>query len=643
MRKPLAVVLLSLWSCSPEALEALERHEAQINELSHHVKVRFDDGAARLTVTRKFRNDTLQYEELNRQLQLPAEAIATSMRVSDGTGAPVSATLTTTEEAAARWDMLTGFGEAAPSLVAKLDWGSGDDLDFSLFGLAPGETATVEYELELRPEYFAGELSFVYPREDEGHPAPTFQGVTTLVDTEVGYQLRQSNDFTEPFTARWATYPLEVNRSLWRLELDVKAQLGETPVRPTGVFVIDASHSEGPEGIAAQLELIEPYLANVREAQVELVIYRRFAERVFGRFVPGSDVPRMLATIPPEKFAPANGSNLELGARLAAEVLAQAGGVSSRVVLFTDEQVSFAFTNEHAIQALALAPRDTIVHLVQRSSGGSGELDERRDDTSELSPIAAATGGVFFRIDGRPLDPVLSSDTMLGLVRPVRIDSLDVTADELGMLNDTSTLHEGSAIRRMEIDKAPDEIVVTGKLWARELRQVLRVDRRLSDQLPGLSIGDSSVRWTLSDDELRTVAYVSHAVSPVTSFFSAPPEAAASTVGRTEGLGLSGVGVSCGCGGVGGTIGCSIGHAKQGPDFDQLLRGLIAPVVNACRHHGDPSLAKLQLEATGDEIVAINVNAGSPSLAECLTEGIWQLRLSSDFYAHRTYELDALE
>jgi hypothetical protein len=225
----------------------------------------------------------------------------------------------------------------------------------------------------------------------------------------------------------------------------------------------------------------------------------------------------------------------------------------------------------------------------------------------------------------------------------VRIDSLDITAAELGTLNDTSTLHEGSAIRRMEIDKAPDEIVVTGKLWARELRQVLHVDRRLADQLPGLSIGDSSVRWTLSDDELRAVAYVSHAVSPVTSFFSAPPEAAASTAGRTVGLGLSGVGSSLGCGGVGGTTSCTLSCGTVGPDFNALLRGLIVPTVNACRQHGDPSLAKLQLEATGDEIVAVNVNADSASLAECLTEGIWQLRLSSDFYAHRTYELDSLE
>ena len=75
------------------------------------------------------------------------------------------------------------------------------------------------------------------------------------------------------------------------------------------VFAIDASHSEGPEGIAAQLELIEPYLANVPDAQVELVICRRHAERLFGRFVPASDVARLLASTQAERLAPGNGSN----------------------------------------------------------------------------------------------------------------------------------------------------------------------------------------------------------------------------------------------------------------------------------------------------------------------------------------------
>lgn len=642
MRKPTLAVVLFLSSCSPEALEALERHDEQVNELSHHVQVRFDDGSARLTVTRKFRNDTLQYQELTRQLQLPDDAIATSLRVSTGTAAPLSGTLTTAEDAAARWDLLTSFGDAAPSVVAKLDWGTEGALDLALFGLAPGETATVEYDLELRPHYFAGELSFEYPRDEEG-PAPEFLGADRI-DTENGSRLRVSRDFVEPFTARWATYPLEVDRSLWRLELDVKAQLAPTPVRPNVVFVIDGSHSEGPEGIAAQLELIEPYLANVREAQVEVVIYRRFAERLFGRFVTGSDVARLLATLPPERLAPGNGSNLELGARLGAEALAGAGGVTSRMVIFTDQQLPFGFTNARAIEAVSAAPRDTIVHVVERSGGESGELAERRDDAAQLSPLAASTGGVFFHLDGRALDPVLSADTMLGLVRPIRIDSLDLHVEGVEALGDEGSLSEGSSIRRMDVGAAPgEELVITGKLWAQELRQVVRLDRRLADQLPGLSIGDDSIRWALSDDELRTVASVSHAVSPVTSFFSAPPDAAASTVGRTIGLGLLGSGGSIGCGGVSNSTRCGFGFARQGPDFDTLLRGLIAPAVNACRQHGEPKLANLKLEATGDEIVEVDVGAESPELAECLIEGLWLLRLTPEFTGHRVYQLQSLE
>ena len=65
--------------------------------------------------------------------------------------------------------------------------------------------------------------------------------------------------------------------------------------------------------------------------------------------------------------------------------------------------------------------------------------------------------------------------------------------------------------------------------------------------------------------------------------------------------------------------------------------------MNACRQHGDPREANLRLEATGDEIVELDVGAASPDLAECLMENLWQLRLTPEFTSHRVYELDSLE
>ena len=83
MRKlPFAAAVFSLFACSPEDLAALhQRVEANVNELSHKVSVRFEDGAARLTVKRQLRNDTTEFQSLNRHLELPEGAVATSLRV----------------------------------------------------------------------------------------------------------------------------------------------------------------------------------------------------------------------------------------------------------------------------------------------------------------------------------------------------------------------------------------------------------------------------------------------------------------------------------------------------------------------------------------------------------------------------------
>ncbi len=650
MRKPtLVAAVLSLFACSPEDLAALHRAAvAQVNELNHEVSVRFEDGAARLTVRRQLRNDTGSHQALSKRFELPEGAIATALRVgTDGRWAP-PATLSGNEEAAARWDLLRAPGTAAPSTLGLLEWGGEGSLDFQLFGLAPGATVDVEYDLELAPEYAAGELQFDYPREETeaGWLAPRFElgpsTLTEVVDEEstqaTAYQLKRRDDPRDVVNARWATYPIDTGRTLWRLEVDAAAELGKAPVQPNVVFVIDGSHSEGPEGIAAQLELIAPYLANARDAQVELVIYRRFAERLFGRFVPASQVPALLASLPPERLAPANGSQLELGAGLAAELLARVGG-TGRIVLFTDEALRFGFSNQLALDALQAAPRDTVLHLVDRSAPGSGELTEQRDDTDPLSPIAAAHGGIFLRVGGHANDPVLSADTLLGLVRPVRIDSFAV--ETAGVWNIDSELREGASVRQTELgEDPPSEVILTGKIWAREFRRVVPTDAALSNRLPGVAVGERSVRYALSDDELRTVAFLSHAVSPVTSYLAAPPEAAPSTIGlqerELEGMGMHGFG----CGGCGGSTSCGWSTARVGPDLVALLRALLEPSVGACeRLHGDASTSSITLEATADEVVDVTVASPSPALAACLTEAAWALRLSPDFVHHRSYEV----
>ncbi|MDP1823829.1 MAG: hypothetical protein Q8L48_11315 [Archangium sp.] len=652
MRKLAPFTVLWLAACSPEDLAGLQpRGNANVNEVSHTVAVRFDTGAARLKVKRQLRNDSPGFQALNRHLALPDGAIATSLRVGTNGRWPEPGTLTSSEDAAARWDLLTSPGNAAPSTLGMLQWSWSGGLDLDLFGLAPGATVDVEYDVELSPEYDSGELHFDLPREDpvDGWLPPQFElgsaALTEVLDEEgegesTTLRLRQPWSPRDVADVRWATFPIDTDRTLWRLEIDAAAELERAPVRPNVVFVVDASHSEGAAGIAAQLELIAPYLENARDAQVEIVIYRRFAERLFGRFVAAADVARLLAATPAERLVPGNGSNLERGAGLAAQALAQVGG-TGRVVLFTDEQLRHAFSNDETVSVLRAAPRDTVVHVVARGEAYGAELDERRDDDAPLSPIAAAHGGIFLRVDGHAENPVLSADTLLGLVRPIRIDSFAVEAAGLDeALSVDSTLREGSAVRQTALSaQPPAELTLTGKIWAREYRRVVTIDPGLANRLPGIAVGDDDVRGQLSDDELRTVAFVSHAVSPVTSYLAVPPDAAPSTVGQLE-IGSGGLGMrGFGCSGCGGSTSCGWGRVGRSPDFEALLRALLDPGVAACAQRFGEQRAHLRLEATADEVVDVAVTAQTEAMSECLAEAAWAVRLSPEFRAHSTFEL----
>jgi hypothetical protein len=669
MRKTVAAVVLSLLGCSPEELEAMRNPPAaQVNELSHTVDVRFERGAALLTVNRRLRNDSAEYQSLTHRIELPTGAIATALRVG-ANGQWQSPQLLSTDEALNRWSELTGPGDAAPSTLGMLEWSNETGLDLQLFGLAPLQIVDVQYDLELAPGWEDGEWSFEYPLADwqaapEFHFARAPSATVTAVRSEAireandgraaaaepshvielggevtGYRVHQPGPSVEHVSARWATYPLAAERAMWRFELDAAKVLEPAPVKPNVVFVVDASHSEGADGIASQLEVINGYLANTPDASVEVVVFRRFAERLFGQFVPAAQVAQRLAAA---RVAPGNGSNLELGAKLAAEALRSAGGVG-RIVVFTDEELRDGFENKAAIDALSMAPSGTVVHLVGRTGGTSGELSESREDAAALAEVAAASGGIFLRVSGHPTEPDVARDVTLGLVRPIRIDGFHVEAEglETGSLDVPGELLEGATLRLSSVaERAPDAVTLTGKIWARDFKRVVSTDFNLADRMPGLAIGDDAIRSQLSEDEIRTAANAARAVSPYTSYFSAPNNAAASTIGVLEAGDLYGYGIgTCGCMGSS-SSGCGIGYGTGARlDYEGALRELLRPGVAECSARlGAFDRLDVHLEATGDEVVAVTVD-GPRALADCVTEAAWAIRLTSIFVPHRSYRV----
>lgn len=637
-----AAAVLSLLACGPEDLAGFQpKLEAGVHELSHHIAVRFEAGAATLKVKRVLRNDSDAVESYeHHDIALPEGGIATALRIGRGAELPTACSLSTKENVTERWDLLTSPGDAAPAPIGRLEWSNDDGLDLDLFGLLPWETVTVEYDVQVSPRYEAGVMLFDVPHD--GTTTPRFDGAA-VEETVDGFVVRRQHHTDAVADVRWATSQLDTNRTLWRLEVDAAPELSRAPVAPRVVFVIDASHSEGSEGIAAQLEVVAPYLANVPDAQVEVLLTRRFAERLFGRFVPAREVAGLLASTPAERLAPGNGSNLDVGAALAAQLLAREGG-PGRMLLFTDEKLREGFSNEATINALSSAPQ-VVAHVIARWGTSSGALDEARDDDAALAPIAAATGGIFTRVTGEPTEPEASAKAMLNLVRPVRVDDFKVEALGLPELSLESKLPEGTMVRLHGIDATPPEsLTVSGKLWAREFRRTVTVDPGLSTRLPGIAVGDDDLRLGLSDDELRTAAFLAHAVSPVTSFMFVSPGAAPSTAGLTETFGTGGLdlrGISCG--GCGVSSHCGFGVHGRAVDLEALLQHLLASGVAACEARtGEAATATVGLEATGDEVVAVTVTRATPAMTECLTEAAWAIRLSTEFRATRTYQVELI-
>lgn len=636
MRQPTVVAaLVSLLACSPEDLAGVQPQHTGVIELSHVIKVHFIEGSVRLEVTRELRNDTNAVRTFSQLLNVPEGAIATGLRLGRGTEV-FPALLSTQEQVAAQWDLLTGPGVAEPVPLGKLEWMYDCELTLELFGLPPHETITVGYDLLLAPTYEAGVLGFDFPLQVKGLQ-PRFERADAVESVD-GFVVRRQH-FTEPVAdVRWATSQLDTDRTLWRFEVDAAPVLEPAPIAPRVVFVIDASHSEGPAGIAAQLELVTPYLANTPDARVEVVVTRRFAERLFGRFVPAGDVAGLIKANA-EKFAPGNGSNLDDGAALAVRALSEVGG-PARVVLFTDERLRGAFSTEATIEKLSGAPRDTVVHVVNRTGETSGALTLKRNDEASLSALAASTGGIFVKAAGHEPDDE-AAVTMRELVRPVRVDAFKVEAEGMDPIVDDE-LTEGSTVRLQGLEAKPPEFVtVTGKVWAREFRRVVPVDRSLSQRLPGLAVGERELRAQLTDDEVRSAAFLSQAVSPFTSYLAAPPNAAPSTYGGFL-AGSGGYGTSTHCTGCTFKSSCGLHLGRVMQDLTPLLRQLLQPGVTACEAKlAEAAQGRVSVEATGDEVVDVTVTGASPAMSECLTEAAWAVRLSVEFKPwHRHWAVD---
>jgi len=420
-----------------------------------------------------------------------------------------------------------------------------------------------------------------------------------------------------------------------RIELDTAPRLRPLPRNLSVVFVVDASHSMKPEGITRQLALVRAYLSHVPKARFEVVVYRRFAKRLVGRFARAATFGAQVKTARKRgSLAPGNGSALDEGLALAAKTLKGRRG-TLRIVMLTDNLLRLRWSRRSALRALARAPRGTVVHAVLPTFDASNtDVTERRDDKHRLSSLATKHGGVLVHIDG-PDKPKHKSlvPVVLGLVRPVRIDHVRVIGLPKGHgLNLPRTLKEGAGLREMvQLALAPRRLTVRGKIWSAPYRKIIRADRRFTRATAAFVFSHDQHK-SLTDAEKLRVANLGRAVSPVTSYLAIEPGVRPSTAGLVRSAVSSDAEDALGA-----LMGNTVGNAsglRTPPDLSALMK----PHVKRCvsRHKPNPGWdVRLWVETSYDEVLDVVGRGTTSAMVRCLLEGAWRLRLTSAFDKRR--------
>jgi hypothetical protein len=415
-----------------------------------------------------------------------------------------------------------------------------------------------------------------------------------------------------------------------RLEIDAAPRMSQLPRKASVVFVLDRSRSNSEEELAAQLRIVDAYRSHVPDATIEIVAFDREARRVFGEFT-GAD--KFAAALEQArmtgKLSPGNGSALERGLALAAEVLAGCSG-PTRIVALTDARMRTRFTNRMADAGLAGAPATTVTHVVIPEQDGYAFI--RRDDAHALAPIADGHRGVLF-IAAAPADDKTVPAQMLGLVRPIAIDHFKVTGMDLSDAGELpEVLREGDGYRAMIATPDPTRrVVISGKVWATPVRRVVTHNEHF-DIATAAFVFSEDEHHNLSPEEQRVVAFRGRAVSPVTSYLATEPGVRPSVDGLEEeigqGLGLGMIGMGGGGGGY--------GHIPAKPP---TLEDLLARDIERCLKAHAPTGAyqlTLAVETTLVEIADVEARTSTHApLRDCMTEATWALALPAADWPER--------
>jgi VWA domain-containing protein/vault protein inter-alpha-trypsin-like protein len=637
---PLWALLLLVWgpgtavaeepsACEEDILAGQERG----HEVEHRVEARPEGDLVHFTVHRTFHNPRPRYTELEAHLALPREGTVHGLAL-ESQGQWTEGLLLGASQAERRYQALRRKGTATPRAIALLS-AEGAGARLTLWNLPPRGSVTVRYEVRARLVYAHGWSLFAYPLpECEQAPQPALTVAPPSPGADVHIEQRDHSPWRPELEASWkagSSKDLDARAGLapWGagtlgfLQVRVK-RLSEVPARARVVFVVDASHSVGPQGISHQLALAGEYLQWLPDATAEVVVFRRSAERLFGRLIPASEWKTALASLPAARLAPGNGSHLDEGLKLAQRVLAEGSG-PARVLALTDGLLRQAF--EPVPPAPTTSAPDAAVHLRMLSLR-----------TGQATPHEQLSGPLVRESCGTQLPSHASS--MEPLVRPMRWDQVHLQDGQGARLKDLPALQEGDGFQLwLPSPRTPlNQLVMHGQRWGCAVSTPVELDASLSADLGRNAwstlraepwAGDKKEEELPPTQAVELLAKKGDWVSDTRSFLVVPSGAGPSTA-RTHAL-PDGVSAGVAGGIVGGTIHCPLASpypCEVPPEHQEELEQRLRSAFSTCLGDGDNPSLQVRLEATGDEIVDVQVTgAASEAQAACVRETTWALRL----------------
>ncbi|HET7543027.1 MAG TPA: VWA domain-containing protein [Polyangiaceae bacterium] len=627
-----------------------------LTERKSRIALRFARDHAQLVVQRSVFNSADISDQATWFIDMPNGAVATALRTrSVGQGAPrwFAGELMEAEKAAASYLELTGIGGYYPKDPALLSWRDQSLLALQVFPCPAHAEKVVEYTLEMPTSYREGAYHLSLPamgtesRLAELHVEAAHStdrvlvnGVALRPDGNVAFERASEIDLAlvpaaGALEADLVSVPFAAGRVLTRFAVRAGPRLSRVPENAYLVVAIDASRSVDGEFEGAAKGAIDAYLRHFADARVEFMTFDRQPRRVFGKFVDVKSARRSLSSL---ALSRRNGSDVDQALFQADQLLASTPeGRPRRIVLVTDGLVRASLTGERLRGALAQS--NALVHIGLLASG---EAELSRNDEHPWASALRARHAVVWDASAPARATAYDEQRRIAervfeqWARPTYIDNLAAFSDNQGVLDQlqevglVTSLAEGAGVEGLYIDpRTTRNLNVSGELWLEPVRVSTTRDTESESRWAGLSFG-SAVLHELDESEMTTLAWLGHAVSPVTSYLAIEPGVRPST----EGLDYSMQGFGDGHGRLFGRS-ASTGVCSNDPPLDRqaYLENALAADYRRCG--GSPHDYALDLETTRAEIVRVDAIAQTvardPLLESCLREAAWALELPPGF------------